>query len=204
MNCSNCGNPVREGDVFCMNCGFRLAGAAPIEAAPAAEVPAAPVETAPVAETPVYEAPAAPVEAPVYEAPAAPVEAAAVAPVAPVMAAPVAEAPAAPVEERLPEPPPFNPGATEVAGQPEPLTDVPQEYTQPVEPPAPVEGTPSAPVAGDQYAAPFATASVPEGEVLPEGSVAPKNDLENMFTRKSWKDEGVNNGGIVNRGPNGR
>ena len=223
MNCSNCGNPVREGDVFCMNCGFRLAGAAPV-----ADVPAAPVEAAPVAETPVYEAPAAPVEtapveAPVYEAPAAPVEAAAA---APVMAAPVAEAPAAPAEDRLPEPPPFNPGASEtapapaedrlpepppfnpgtseVAGQPEPLTDVPQEFTQPVAPPAPVEGTPSAPVAGDQYAAPFATASVPEGEVLPEGTAAPKTDLENMFTRKSWKDEGVNNGGIVNRGPNGR
>ena len=28
-----------------------------------------------------------------------------------------------------------------------------------------------------------------------------KTDLENMFTRKSWKDEGTNNGGIVNRGP---
>ncbi|MBR3033186.1 MAG: zinc ribbon domain-containing protein, partial [Clostridiales bacterium] len=27
MNCVNCGNPVRDGDVFCMNCGFKLAAA---------------------------------------------------------------------------------------------------------------------------------------------------------------------------------
>ncbi len=92
MNCINCGNPVREGDVFCMNCGFKLADAAA----------AAPVETTQVPETPVYEAPAAPVaEAPAFEAPVAPVAEtpAFEAPVAPVAEAPAFEAPVAPVAE---------------------------------------------------------------------------------------------------------
>ncbi|HBY32988.1 MAG TPA: hypothetical protein DEG74_04400, partial [Clostridiales bacterium] len=95
--------------------------------------------------------------------------------------------------------PPFNPGSSEVAGVPaEPVADVPAEYMAPMAAPVPVDGTPSTPVSGDtSYAAPFADASVPEAAPQPET----KTDLENMFTRKSWKDEGTNNGGIVNRGP---
>ncbi|MBR4818697.1 MAG: zinc-ribbon domain-containing protein [Clostridiales bacterium] len=207
MNCSNCGNPYREGDVFCMNCGFRLI---PAEA-PAAPVEA-PVEAAPAA--PAFEAPVAPVEAaPAFEAPAAPVEVTA--------PAPVAEAPVAPVEDRLPEPPPFQPasaapeqtlpepppfqpGSSEVTGEPAYSgVEGAQEFAAPMPAPVPVEGTPSAPVAGDnQYAAPFASASVPDASYTPDaGFQQPKADLENTFQRKSWKDEGLNNGGIVNQGP---
>ena len=200
MNCSNCGNPYREGDVFCMNCGFRLI---PAEA-PAAPVEA-PVEAAPAA--PAFEAPVAPVEAaPAFEAPAAPVE-------APVEAAPVEDrlpepppfqpASAAP-EQTLPEPPPFQPGSSEVTGEPAYSgVEGAQEFAAPMPAPVPVEGTPSAPVAGDnQYAAPFASASVPDASYTPDaGFQQPKADLENTFQRKSWKDEGLNNGGIVNQGP---
>ena len=207
MNCSNCGNPYREGDVFCMNCGFRLipadAPAAPVEM-PAA--PVAPVE-APVEAAPAFEAPAAPVEeAPAFEAPAP---------------APVAEAPVAPAEDRLPEPPPFQPasaapeqtlpepppfqpGSTEVTGEPAYSgIEGAEEFTAPMPAPVPVEGTPSAPVAGDnQYAAPFASASVPDASYTPDaGFQQPKADIENTFQRKSWKDKGLNNGGIVNQGP---
>ena len=173
MNCSNCGNPYREGDVFCMNCGFRL-----IPAEAPAEVPAAPVAEAPAApafEAPVEAAPAPVAEAPAFEAPA-PVEAAPVAPAFEAPAAPVAEVPAAPVEDRLPEPPPFQPasaapeqtlpepppfqpGSSEVTGEPAYSgVEGAQEFAAPMPAPVPVEGTPSAPVAGDnQYAAPFAS-----------------------------------------------
>ena len=197
MNCVNCGNPVRDGDVFCMNCGFKLAAApveAPVEAAaPVVEAPAEAVAEAPVApsipETPsIPEAPAAPMEDRLPEPP----------PFQPGVSA----SEAASAGDRLPEPPPFNPGSTEVIGAPsDPAAmDVPQEYMQPEAPAVPVEGTPSTPVSGDtQYAAPFSDATV--GAPAAE---QPKTDLENMFTRKSWKDESVNNGGIVNRGPNGR
>ena len=196
MNCSNCGNPYREGDVFCMNCGFRLipaeAPAAPVEAPVEAAPVEAPVEAAPVEAAPVEAAPAAPA----FEAPVAPVEAAPAAPV---------EVPApAPVEDRLPEPPPFQPGSSEVTGEPAYSgVEGAQEFAAPMPAPVPVEGTPSAPVAGDnQYAAPFASASVPDASYTPdEGFQQPKADLENTFQRKSWKDEGLNNGGIVNQGP---
>ncbi len=110
------------------------------------------------------------------------------------------EAPVAPMEDRLPEPPPFNPGSSELGGAPvETAPDVPTEYMAPV-PPVPVEGTPSTPVSGDYSAAPFADASAPAVDPL-AAQAEKKTDLENMFTRKSWKDEGTNNGGIVNRGP---
>ena len=167
MNCSNCGNPYREGDVFCMNCGFRLIPA---------EAPAAPVE-APVE--------AAPVEDRLPEPP----------PFQPASAAP---------EQTLPEPPPFQPGSSEVTGEPAYSgVEGAQEFAAPMPAPVPVEGTPSAPVAGDnQYAAPFASASVPDASYTPDaGFQQPKADLENTFQRKSWKDEGLNNGGIVNQGP---
>lgn len=178
MNCGNCGNPYREGDVFCMNCGFRLIPEVP------AEVPAAPVAEAPAA--PVAEAPAAPA----FESPA------------PVV--PAAEVPAAPVEDKLPEPPPFQPGSSEVTGEPAYSgIEVPEEAAAPMPAPVPVEGTPSAPVAGDnQYAAPFASSSVPDASYTPDaGFTQPKADIENTFQRKSWKDEGLNSGGIVNQGP---
>ncbi|MCR5275914.1 MAG: zinc ribbon domain-containing protein [Clostridiales bacterium] len=178
MNCFKCGNPVRDGDLFCMNCGFKLADAA---------AAAAPVDVPAV--SPLQEAPAAPfAEAPVApELPVALVEA----PVAP-------EMPVAPLEERLPEPPPFNPGSSELVGQPEaPSADIPEQFTQPVPPPVPVDGTPSAQVAGGNYQAPFASAPAAEAPVDQK-----KVDLENMFQRKSFKDEKLNNGGIVNKGPN--
>lgn len=199
MNCSNCGNPYREGDVFCMNCGFRLI---PAEA-PAAPVEA-PVEAAPAA--PAFEAPVAPVEAaPAFEAPAAPVEVPAPAPVEDRLPEPPPFQPAsAAPEQTLPEPPPFQPGSSEVTGEPAYSgVEGAQEFAAPMPAPVPVEGTPSAPVAGDnQYAAPFASASVPDASYTPDaGFQQPKADLENTFQRKSWKDEGLNNGGIVNQGP---
>lgn len=267
MNCPNCGNPVREGDLFCMNCGFRLADAAapvaeapaaaavvepvaetpvvepvveapafeapaetpvvPVEAAPAAPaeeevvlmgdvcaetpdsidpVPAAPVET-PIAEAPAYEVPVAPVEpvveAPVYEAPvaensAAPMAVAAAAPVAAVVGA---------VEDRLPEPPPFNPGSSEVVSEPQPAMGVPEQFQQPEaqfqQPEAPaqaVEGSASAPIlAPGQFGSTTgagAEAAVPQAD-------AAKSAADALFTkqRSSWKDEKLNNGGIVNKGP---
>ena len=46
MNCSNCGNPVRDGDVFCMNCGFKLLSDA------ASSIPEIPV----VPEVPAFDA----------------------------------------------------------------------------------------------------------------------------------------------------
>ncbi|GEM_PF-2252333 len=230
MNCFKCGNPVRDGDVFCMNCGSKLADAAPVDVpavSPLQEAPAAPVAEAPVdvpAVSPLQEAPVdvpsvSPLqEAPAFEAPAAPE--APVAPVAPVPPmAPVEDrlpepppfdpsattsvdpsAPAAPVDDRLPEPPPFNPGSSEIVGQPtEPAADIPEQYMQPAAPAVPVDGTPSAEVAGGNYNAPFASSTTGEAPVDQK-----KTDLENMFQRKSWKDESVNNGGIVNRGPNNR
>lgn len=190
MNCSNCGNPYREGDVFCMNCGFRLIPAdAPVEAAPAAPAFEAPVEAAPApaAEAPAFEAPAAPAEDRLPEPP----------PFQP-------SAPAAAQEEALPEPPPFQPGSSEVTGEPAYSgVEGAQEFAAPMPAPVPVEGTPSAPVAGDaQYAAPFASSSVPDAQFTPDaGFQQPKTDLENTFQRKSWKDEGLNSGGIVNQGP---
>lgn len=62
MNCMNCGNELKPGDMFCMKCGTRVE-------APAAETPAAPAPETPVAPAP--ETPVAPV-APVEPAPAAP------------------------------------------------------------------------------------------------------------------------------------
>lgn len=205
MNCSNCGNPYREGDVFCMNCGFRLipadapvdVPAAPVEAAPAAEIPAAPVEAAPAA--PAFEAPVEVAPAPVAEAPVAPAEDRLPEP-PPFQPASASVAP----EQTLPEPPPFQPGSSEVTGEPAYSgVEGAQEFAAPMPAPVPVEGTPSAPVAGDaQYAAPFASSSVPDAQFTPDaGFQQPKTDLENTFQRKSWKDEGLNSGGIVNQGP---
>ena len=152
MNCGNCGNPYREGDVFCMNCGFRLIPEVPVEVS--AEVPSE-----------------VPVEVP-------------------------SEVPAAPVEDRLPEPPPFQPASSEVSEEAALVPD-------PVPAPVPVEGTPSAPVVGDnRYEAPFASSSVTDASFAPEtGFTQPKPDIENTFQRKSWKDDRLNNGGIVNQGP---
>lgn len=197
MNCGNCGNPYREGDVFCMNCGFRLIPEVPAEvpAAPVAEAPAAPVAEAPAA--PAFEAPAPVV--PAAEVPAAPVEDKLPEP-PPFQPASAAVA----QEERLPEPPPFQPGSSEVTGEPAYSgIEVPEEAAAPMPAPVPVEGTPSAPVAGDnQYAAPFASSSVPDASYTPDaGFTQPKADIENTFQRKSWKDEGLNSGGIVNQGP---
>ena len=240
MNCGNCGNPVREGDVFCMSCGFRLASAAPVAPvaetpaatvetpvaeAPAFEAPAAPVET-PVAEAPAFEAPAAPVETPVaeapaFEAPAAPVETpvaaapAFEAPVVPVVA-PVAEAPAqldVPCDADLP---PFNPGSSEassaepVNASPAPVSDIPEQYTQPVPEPEPVEVQSSAPIAEtsqhpDNFAAmpsPNAGNTFTDIGAPAEAPAATAPAAGGLFKeRTSWKDEGLNNGGIVNKGP---
>ena len=228
MNCFKCGNPVRDGDVFCMNCGFKLADAA--AAAPVDAPAVSPLQEAPVdvpAVSPLQEAPAeVPAVSPLQEAPAAPFAEAPVAPelpVAPVEAPAAPEMPVAPledrlpepppfdptattsvdpsapaaVEDRLPEPPPFNPGSSELVGQAEaPASDIPEQFTQPVPPPVPVNGTPSAEVAGGNYNAQFASATAGEAPVDQA-----KADLENMFQRKSFKDEKLNNGGIVNRGP---
>ena len=183
MNCTNCGNPMNDGDRFCMRCGFKAV--APVE-----DAPAAPVEAAPVA--PVVE------EAPVDMA--APVAAAAAAVAAPVAAMEdrLPEPPpfqpssaASALEDRLPEPPPFAPGSTEVSGEVAPLADVPEEFMQPVAPPEPVVGTPSAPVGGGVSNFGETTTGAPEA----------KPNIEDTFQRKSWKDEHLNNGGIVNRGP---
>ena len=166
MNCGNCGNPYREGDVFCMNCGFRLIPEVPAEvpAAPVAEAPAAPAFEAPAPVVPAAEVPAAPVEDKLPEPP----------PFQPSSAA-VAQ------EERLPEPPPFQPGSSEVTGEPAYSgIEVPEEAAAPMPAPVPVEGTPSAPVAGDnQYAAPFASSSVPDASHTPDaGFTQPKADID--------------------------
>lgn len=63
MICPNCGQEVREGAAFCMNCGTPVNSEAPAQQAPVQEAPVAPVEpTAPVTyEEPVtYAAPEAP------------------------------------------------------------------------------------------------------------------------------------------------
>ncbi|MBO4927584.1 MAG: hypothetical protein J5379_04970, partial [Clostridiales bacterium] len=139
-----------------------------------------PVAEAPAFEAPAFEAPVAePVaETPAFEAPVAEPVAEAPAFEAPVAAAAVVgaaipEAPAA-VEDRLPEPPPFAPSE-----------------------PAPVEGTASAPILAPGQ---FGTTN----GVAPEAAPAPAQPANNdPFQRRSWKDEKLNNGGIVNRGPNG-
>lgn len=218
MNCINCGNPVREGDVFCMNCGFKLADAAA----------AAPVETTQVPETPVYEAPAAPVaEAPAFEAPVAPVAEtpAFEAPVAPVAEAPAFEAPVAPVAEApVFEAPAFEAPVAETASAntfdaaavaapvaavaaapiaamedalPEPP---PFQPSQPVQPEF-AEGTASTPI-NDASAYPNQFAGGGAGPVPgAEAPSAAKSAADELFTRKEWKDSRVNNGGIVNQGP---
>ena len=223
MKCANCGNPMNDGDRFCMMCGFKAAEAS-VEAAPVEMPSVAPVE-APVA-APAFEAPAAPafdapVETPATASFEAPVAAPAEAPVAaPAFDAPVESAPVAPMEDRLPEPPPFNPGSSsldpvaedrlpepppfnpgssEVTGEPAYQPEVAQEFTQPEAPAEPVMGVASVPVVGGTDTAPFSSnTGLPAPAPAPE---APKTSLEDMFQRKSWKDEGVNNGGIVNRGP---
>ena len=196
MKCANCGNPMNEGDRFCMMCGFKAAEAA-VEAAPVEMPSVAPVE-APMAAAPVVEAPAAPAfeapveNAPAFEAPAAPMEdrLPEPPPFQPSSAEPV-------VEDRLPEPPPFNPGSSEVTGEPAYQPEVPSEFTQPVAPAEPVQGVPSAPVVGGTDAGAFSSSS----DIPAPAPEAPKASIEDMFQRRSWKDEGVNNGGIVNRGP---
>ena len=153
MNCSNCGNPVREGDIFCMNCGFKLADAA----APVENIPVAPVAEAPA--VPAFDAPAAPA----FDAPAS--------------ETPSFEAPAT-VEEALPEPPPFQPSPLQVDDVPSPLQvdDVPSPLqVDDVPSPLQVDDVPApagesiAPVAA-VAAAPVAaaTAAFTSDEVLPE------------------------------------
>lgn len=199
MKCANCGNPMNEGDRFCMMCGFKAAeasvDAAPVEMPSVAPVEA-PVETPVVAAAPVEVSPVeTPAAAPAFEAPAAsPMEdrLPEPPPFQPSSAEPVAE-------ERLPEPPPFNPGSSEVTGEPAYQPEVAQDFTQPEAPVGPVQGVASAPVIGGTDTAPFSSnTGLPAPAPAPE---APKTSLEDMFQRKSWKDEGVNNGGIVNRGP---
>ena len=179
MKCANCGNPMNEGDRFCMMCGFKAAEEVVEAAATAApvEMPSvAPVENAPAFETP----DASPMEDRLPEPP----------PFQPGSAEPVAE-------NRLPEPPPFAPGSSEVTGEPAYQPEVPSEFTQPEQPSEPVQGVPSAPVVGGTDAAAFSSSS----DIPAPAPEAPKASIEDMFQRRSWKDEGVNNGGIVNRGP---
>ena len=226
MNCINCGNPVREGDVFCMNCGFKLAdaaAAAPVEttqvpetpvyeapAAPVAEAPAFEAPVAPVAETPAFEAPVAPVaEAPAFEAPVAPV---AEAPAFEAPAAPVAEAPAfeAPVAETASAntfdaaavaAPVAAVAAAPIAAMEDALPEPPPfQPSQPVQPEF-AEGTASTPI-NDASAYPNQFAGGGAGPVPgAEAPSAAKSAADELFTRKEWKDSRVNNGGIVNQGP---
>lgn len=213
MNCVNCGNPMNDGDRFCMNCGFAAAAAAapvvdaPVVDAPVVDAPA--VDAAPIAETaPVDVAPfeAAPVVEPIPTMPIeTPIEA------APVEAAPVVDAAPAPQEEiqMMGEVPAYasNEPQVEVAPVPVPVIPVP-DVAAPMEQPiaqapmeqpvaqAPVDAIPTAPMQDPNM---FATQEAPV-DYLAEAQ-AKKAELENMFQRKSWKDENTNNGGIVNRGP---
>lgn len=220
MNCVNCGNPMNDGDRFCMNCGFAAAAAAaPVVDAPVVDAPV--VDAAPIAETaPVDVAPveAAPVVEPIptmsIETPieAAPVEAAPV--VEPIPSMPVEtpiDAAPAPQEEiqMMGEVPAYasNEPQVEVAPVPVPVFPVP-DVAAPMEQPiaqapmeqpvaqAPVDAIPTAPMQDPNM---FATQEAPV-DYLAEAQ-AKKAELENMFQRKSWKDENTNNGGIVNRGP---
>lgn len=219
MNCVNCGNPMNDGDRFCMNCGFAAAAAAapvvepipsmpveaPIETAPFVDAPvvdAAPIaETAPVEAAPVVEPiPTMPVETPIE---AAPVEAAPV--VEPIPSMPVEtpiDAAPAPQEEiqMMGEVPAYasNEPQVEIAPVPVPVIPVP-DVAAPMEQSvaqAPVDAIPTAPMQDPNM---FATQEAPV-DYLAEAQ-AKKAELENMFQRKSWKDENTNNGGIVNRGP---
>ena len=210
MNCVNCGNPMNDGDRFCMNCGFAAATAAAPVVEPIPTMPVeAPIETAPVVDAPVVDA------APIAET--APVD------VAPVEAAPVVEPiPSMPVEtpidaapapqeeiQMMGEVPAYasNEPQVEVAPVPVPVIPVP-DVAAPMEQPiaqapmeqpvaqAPVDAIPTAPMQDPNM---FATQEAPV-DYLAEAQ-AKKAELENMFQRKSWKDENTNNGGIVNRGP---
>lgn len=210
MNCVNCGNPMNDGDRFCMNCGFAAAAAAAPVVEPIPSMPVeAPIETAPVVDAPVVDT------APIAET--APVD------VAPIEAAPVVEPiPTMPVETPIEaEPAPqeeiqmmgevpayaSNEPQVEVAPVPVPVIPVP-DVAAPMEQPiaqapmeqpvaqAPVDAIPTAPMQDPNM---FATQEAPV-DYLAEAQ-AKKAELENMFQRKSWKDENTNNGGIVNRGP---
>ena len=67
MNCINCGNPIVDGNNFCMICGTPVAGASapqPAYAAPGAPAPAAP---APAAQAPVAQPQQLPYAPPVME-----------------------------------------------------------------------------------------------------------------------------------------
>lgn len=210
MNCVNCGNPMNDGDRFCMNCGFAAAATAAPVVEPIPSMPVeAPIETAPVVDAPVVDA------APIAET--APVD------VAPIEAAPVVEPiPSMPVEtpidaapapqeeiQMMGEVPAYasNEPQVEVAPVPVPVIPVP-DVAAPMEQPiaqapmeqpvaqAPVDAIPTAPMQDPNM---FATQEAPV-DYLAEAQ-AKKAELENMFQRKSWKDENTNNGGIVNRGP---
>lgn len=210
MNCVNCGNPMNDGDRFCMNCGFAAAAAAAPVVEPIPSMPVeTPIETAPVVDAPVVDA------APIAET--APVD------VAPIEVAPVVEPiPSMPVEtpidaapapqeeiQMMGEVPAYasNEPQVEVAPVPVPVIPVP-DVAAPMEQPiaqapmeqsvaqAPVDAIPTAPMQDPNM---FATQEAPV-DYLAEAQ-AKKAELENMFQRKSWKDENTNNGGIVNRGP---
>ena len=209
MNCVNCGNPMNDGDRFCMNCGFAAAAAAaPVVEAPVVDAPvvdAAPVDVAPVEAAPVVEPiPTMPVETPIEAAPV----------VEPIPSMPVEtpiDAAPAPQEEiqMMGEVPAYasNEPQVEVAPVPVPVIPVP-DVAAPMEQPiaqapmeqsvsqAPVDAIPTAPMQDPNM---FATQEAPV-DYLAEAQ-AKKAELENMFQRKSWKDENTNNGGIVNRGP---
>ena len=106
-------------------------------------------------------------------------------------------------------PPPFQPSAPVeeepvlmgdvCAPAPENAPDVPQ----PEAPVAPVEAGTSVPL-NDASAFPnqFAGAAAAGAASAPAAQPdAPKPSVQDTFVRTSWRDESLNNGGIVNQGP---
>lgn len=71
MNCENCGNELKKGDLFCVNCGAKVENVVmevPVTEVPVSEVPVTPIAEVPV--TPIAQAvPVVPIVNPVQSAP---------------------------------------------------------------------------------------------------------------------------------------